>query len=73
MPVVFLLDTSLSMCQNVRLFEKSTQKISKKDISILIIQRLLEQILKNDEHEYVSIVGADLLASKQYSMVHIFY
>lgn len=52
MPVIILLDNSLSMYKNI----DKLDSINKKDLAHLIIQKLVEQITKNDKYENISLV-----------------
>ncbi|CAF0858358.1 unnamed protein product [Brachionus calyciflorus] len=53
MPVVIILDNSLSMFQNVT----HGQKTTKKDLACLIAQKIIDQISKNDKQEFISLIA----------------
>ncbi len=53
MPVVFIIDNSLSMCQTI---SDSENALNKKDLCLLIVQKLVKEILQTDEHNQISIV-----------------
>ncbi len=63
MPVVFLLDNSLPMCQlaNSKTTDEHFKKthedtLTKRDISHMIIQRLVEHLAKQDKYETFALV-----------------
>lgn len=63
MPVVFLLDNSLPMCQLASLktsdehLKKTHEEVlTKRDISHLLIRRLIEHLAKQDKYETFALV-----------------
>lgn len=55
MPTVILLDNSLSMCKNVKLAEND-KNLTKRNISHLIIKKLIEHISVHFKHESLALV-----------------
>ena len=64
MPIVFLLDNSLPMCQPASFktsdenFKKTQEEtLTKRDISHLIVRRLVEHLAKQDKYETFALVN----------------
>lgn len=55
MPTVILLDNSLSMCKYIN-DESADKKLTFRDLSHIIVRRLVEHISQIDEFEYISLV-----------------
>ena len=74
MPVVFLLDNSLSMCQSANsrssdehMLKTHEENLTKRDISHLIIRRIVQHLSNQDKYETFALVG--LLLYNKYVLV----